>query len=142
MARYLEKMAVDRGKNFYRGKGMDGEWYFGSLIHTTLGNTKTWISWSARGNGGWFNLMSRVYVKPDTVGQFIGRTDKKGNPIFEGDILRCYDKLDGIVFDGYVEYGNCSFRINSGFITHYRWMDYEVEVLGNIYDHPQLLEDK
>jgi hypothetical protein len=129
-----------RGKNIFRGLDMNGQWRYGSLIYTTTGNTKTWLGISARGNGGWFNLIQRAYVKPNTVGQFTGRYDEKGTPVYEGDYLRCYDTLNKVRFEGYVDYADCSFRINSDFITHYRWMDYEVEVIGNIHENPHLLE--
>lgn len=52
----------------YRGRTMAGKWLYGSLVNTTMGNTKTWIVVTARGNGGWFNVIQRNYVKPDTVG--------------------------------------------------------------------------
>lgn len=136
-----QKMVAERGKNLYRGLNMNGEWKYGSLIHTTMGNTKTWIATSARGNGGWFNLMGRYYVKPKTVGQFTGRHDIKNVPVFEGDFLSCYDRLNKVRFEGYVDFADCSFRINSGFVTHYRWQDYEVIVIGNIHETPGFLND-
>jgi hypothetical protein len=133
-------MYEQRGKNIYRGMDMNGEWRYGSLIYTTIGNTKTWLGISARGNGGWFNLIQRVYVKPDTVGQFTGRCDKNGTPIFEGDYVKCFDTLNEVNFEGYVDFNNCSFAIRSHAVAHYRWMDYEVEVIGNIHENEELID--
>ena len=86
-------------------------------------------------------------VDPDTVGQYIGGTDKNGKKIFEGDIVRVHDYLakrgdPWHEFEGVVGHENASFVIISDVVKHYRWMDYECEIIGNIHDNPELLEDK
>lgn len=43
-------------------------------------------------------------------------------------------------YEGYVDHFCGSFRVNCGDHTHYRWADYEVTVIGNIHDNPELLE--
>lgn len=139
MGKFFGGMEKERGKNIFRGIGMNGRWYYGSLIHTTMGNTKTWISWSARGNGGWFNLISRAYVKPKTVGQFTGRFDKNDVPVFEGDIVKG-KSYRGHEFVGVVGFRDCSFIIKNDIASYYCWTDYEVEVIGNIHQNPELME--
>lgn len=83
-------------------------------------------------------------VNPETVGQYTGLTDKNGKKIFEGDIVRLvyngnehiyqvvYDvtELDFKATNGREEYGN-NFQ--------YPTCCEEVEVIGNIYDNPELL---
>ena len=71
-------------------------------------------------------------VKPQTVAQYIGRDDINGRKIFEGMRVRATDNMpDGVEpFEGVVIFTNCSFAIKSGHTIHYRWMDYEVEVIG------------
>jgi hypothetical protein len=60
----------------FRGKNMKGEWVEGSLVTTTSfikqrpqQHTKHWIVQSAFGNGGWFCVQRRQYVKTDTLQQ-------------------------------------------------------------------------
>lgn len=78
-------------------------------------------------------------VIPETVGEYATLTDKNGKRIFEGDIVHVRDEIDGSEFNGYVDYADGSFYI-SGWFAHYRWMDYEVTVIGNVHDNPELLE--
>lgn len=79
----------------------------------------------------------------ETVGQYTGLTDKNGRRIFEGDILKFTDA------DGRDVYLNVVFEdgaflmeedgvINSDLIPSYDCLG--VEVIGNIYDNPELLK--
>ena len=92
-----------------------------------------------------------VEVIPETIGQYTGLTDKNGKRIFEGDIVaqNWYDydeprddSFGEVVFCEY----DCSFSVMDvekdgieplGSCAAYHW---EVEVLGNIHDNPELLK--
>lgn len=131
----------------FRGKRVDnGEWETGYYVRANYhwhkhGIHKDWIVTGACSNGGWFALHGRYPVVSDTVGQYTGLLDKNGKRIFEGDIVRGRDALEkGLVVEGYIDHQYGSFCIVGDLMTHFRWMDYEVEVIGNIYDHKELLD--
>ena len=117
----------------FRGKNIDnGYWMYGTPI--SLRNGETYMNFEFMG------MIDRTLVIPETICQYTGLTDKNGKKVFEYDIVKAYDPLDEISFIGVVKYFDGSFYIcDTDFCSYYRWMDYEVEVIGNIYDNPELL---
>ena len=90
-------------------------------------------------------------VEPDTLCQYTGLTDKNGNKIWENDILKCKKYIGGNFVDycievGYVEMKHGAFGLhrikNDAYYRPFKdWLeDYEYEVVGNIFDNPELLE--
>lgn len=131
---------------WFRGKRLDnGQWIEGWLIRRTYPAIETTLCYIV--TKGRSLVIDTVYpVARSTAGQYTGLRDKNGKMIFEGDIVRAVDALSrpqdtGHTFVGVVGYQDCSFVIVSDFFTHYRWIDYAVEVIGNIHDNPELLEE-
>ena len=124
----------------FRGKRINnGEWVEGGFFLEPYTDKTFIIRWNSTGLG--FNEF--IEVIPETVGQFTGLYDKNGTKIFEGDIVKGKDYLEeGLEVYGYIDHRNGSFVIVGDFIIYYRWLDYEVEVIGNIHDNLELLERK
>lgn len=80
-------------------------------------------------------------VIPETVGQYTGLKDRKGTDIFEGDIVNIIradrnGKVEWRENDAAFEVvGDC---LEASFLENL--LGYDVEVIGNIYDNPELLK--
>lgn len=82
--------------------------------------------------------------------QYIGRLDKNGKEIYEGDIMKCDLKLylkgsdEKIEIKHAVIYSDCSYKIQ-GYVEGKKvvssWQNFNKwEVIGNIYENKELLE--
>jgi uncharacterized phage protein (TIGR01671 family) len=94
-----------------------------------------------------YNAVPTGYMSLDVM-EYIGLKDKYDIEVFEGDIIKVSDiyahlqKDFGIPdFIGVVSFQDASFVVKNDYITGYRWADYEIEVLGNIYENPELSEN-
>lgn len=79
-------------------------------------------------------------VNTETIGQYTGLHDKNGKEIYEGDILKSMQWNDIYL----VKYIGTAFYLcrkgNKGFNKITTWNNAEKsEVVGNIYDNPELL---
>lgn len=111
----------------FRGKRTDNsEWVEGYYLNQRESLTDKKACYIAANNGYGFNYIS---VIPETVGQYTGLHDKNGRKIFEGDIMRNAGNV--------VEFYGGDFCINGDSPLSY-WTG--TEVIGNIYDNPELLE--
>lgn len=108
----------------------------------------------------------REYVNENTLGQFTGLTDKNGVKIFEGDIITFEDvcceggsgyeypdewavetmnRVEVVIRNGCVCFGKELFEtsayedIQSYYPNLNEWFAECAEVIGNIYDNPELI---
>ena len=113
----------------FRGKRKDtGEWVEGYFWKDICGD----------GESCYILYDGEDYeVGADTVGQYIGETDKNRQRIFEGDIVQTNEGN----WIGAVVYQGCEFFLEDScgfFSSRCPWTEFEV--LGNIFDNPELLE--
>lgn len=119
----------------FRGKRIDnGEWVYGDLLQPTEICDIYEIANCESIDG------TRYEVIPDTTGQYTSLKDKNGKEIYEGDILKSIQWNDIYL----VKYIGTAFYLcrkeNNGFNKITTWNNREKsEVIGNIYDNPELL---
>lgn len=120
----------------FRGRRVDnGEWETGSLVYARMGTSEEQASIADK------MTAYHTPVIPETVGEYTGLIDKNNKKIFEHDIVKAYDPVDEITFFGVVKYFEGSFYIcDKDFCSYYCWIYYKVEVIGNIFDNPELLK--
>ena len=122
----------------FRGKRTDnGTWTCGYLFCIW---ERTYLCWGTTNN-----VPNMKEVLPETVCQFTGLTDKNGRKIFEEDIVKITDTFN-VIISGVVYWCDCAFWVDcsysdgdDGFYSLGHLGDC-VEVIGNIYDNPELME--
>ena len=123
----------------FRGKDIKGNWYEGLLAHN-ISKDEWYISNKA-------GISTAYQVRPETIGQFTGLTDKNGTRIFEGDIVRHYCKLPVPGGEIGTDRGTIKWDSEESFFfrTSLDGKDKtisakcEYEIIGNIYDNPELI---
>ena len=126
----------------FRGKTLsdDHKWLYGNLNLNDDGKA------AIMRIGDFWSLQP---VNPDTVGQFTGLKDCKGQEIFEGDILFVkaenpywskFDSKHVVTWcnDGWIlnDYGTDDPEL------FHILMNNNCEIIGNVHDSPELLEGK
>lgn len=132
----------------FKAKRLDnGEWAEGNLITNEKNESKKYIGYIYDERNGVIEDFDIVEVIPNTLCQYTGLTDKNDKKIWENDICDRKEKYPEIVVfnegDWQLDYSYVfgkeihSDACNLGFYVCERNC---VEVIGNIFDNPELLE--
>jgi hypothetical protein len=110
------------------------KWVYGNLI--VANNGDCFITRWTRTEVGEYRKIT-YQVIPETVGQFAGFRDKNGRKIYEGDI----DGTDGVNMYVAFENGTYGLKYKKGdryFDDCINWD--QCEIIGNIFENPELLQ--
>lgn len=145
----------------FRGKRIDnGEWvegYYYKMSETTYCFKEDYerkpvpehhyILQERMTDWGLPNQMVQIEIDPETLCEFTGKTDKNGKRIWESDVVwLVYDGKEHIyqiVWDN----SESDFKATNGEENYESNFEYllccdEIEVIGNIFDNPELLKEK
>ena len=149
-----------RGKVQFNGNHkFSGEWVYGYYRNNDNGNAFITETLDELDN----YIFEETEIDVNTLGQYTGLEDKNGKEIYEGDIVRLKMKYEddediiGAVKFGTFLHSKCREYTcyHYGYYIDYKWQDntgydlYEAfinisieycEVIGNIYDNPELLD--
>lgn len=110
---------------------LNGRWVHGYLSDKNYINDKS--------------LEGEFLIDEDTICQYTGLTDKNGKKIFEGDILRHADETILKTVWNDRKYGFAAQCVKGSVLLKdckwglWEFESDEVEVIGNVFDNPELL---
>ena len=120
----------------FRGKDLENKWRYGFYSPLIWYPSYEQTPSIKEFKGG------DIQIKKDTLCQYTGLKDKNGQKIFEGDILERFGYKVEIFFkDGSFCYtkDNEIISVND---TEFPLEEDECEIIGNVFDNPELLKEK
>jgi hypothetical protein len=129
-----ERTMCVRGIKF-RGMDLQGRWFYGNyaVLHKDLRSTGNKAGHYISNSAG---APFAYAVRPETVGQYTGLKDKNGKEVYEGDIFEAPHDFGPGGFEA--RRSVVRFHPERGYQWEY-WLLDQLEVLGNVHEHPHLL---
>lgn len=130
----MEREILFRAKHIHAmdsNEHLNGRWVHGYLSDKNYINDKS--------------LEGEFLVDENTICQYTGLTDKNGKKIFEGDILRHADETILKTVWNDRKYGFAAQCVKGSVLLKdckwglWEFESDEVEVIGNVFDNPELL---
>ena len=123
----------------FRGKTKSGMWVYGYYMLTLIRGEKAHVIAPLTSHMDVTLDKEQYIIDPETVGQYIGITDKNGKKIFEGDIMQ----LSAGTYPCLVYFDGRGFK----WLRNNKRIDIDLTfekmaVIGNIYDNPEFLKGK
>ena len=134
------------GRYLFKAKRIDnGEWVKGALVYDNRDKLYRIITEIDYSTGTCLTTDNAPRVDKSTICQCTGLKDKNGKLIWENDIVRVKYS------DGFEEITEVAYSKNgySPYLNEYECEDCcsycevtEIEIIGNIFDNPELLESE
>lgn len=137
----------------FKAKRKDnGEWVEGNLIANERNENQKYIGYIFDERNGVIEDFDLVEVIPETLCQYTGLTDKNGQKIWENDIVKNKKRTEG--FDWYKVVWRKDFadfgvepikpqfeaKYPMGLSDELTIYGRDYEVIGNVFDNPEMLE--
>lgn len=126
----------------FKAKRLDnGEWAEGNLITNEKNESKKYIGYIFDERNGVIEDFDIVEVIPDTLCQYTGLVDKNGKRIWENDIVRNEEGDIGVVqwFEEHAAF--MIWNKTKNCVCYLAENDFsKIEIVGNEFDNPELLE--
>ena len=143
----LNNEVINMREILFRGKTPEDKWLFGTpvkskgLYEECIEIVEKIVYSLNEYEPGELAYVDGERVDPKTIGQFTGLLDKNGKKIFEGDIVKfCSGEIRSVAFDeNYSEFEFSRKDPVENVDGLALCVDHDVcEVIGNIYDNPEL----
>lgn len=127
----------------FRGKDCFGNWHYGLLPYMNMIKEFTNHEWVDNEDNSLvknYATTENIKIESETLGQYTGLQDANGNKIFEGDIIKIFNKYIRVVKYSEIKASFVTLDKDEflGFLGDYN--SNQIIIAGNIYDNQELIE--
>lgn len=140
--------ASARDRKFRGRRNFDKAWLYGNLVIDKSGNSHivpcNFFSEDGHHLSYDDDTDLPVFIDQETVGEYVSRRDVIGTPIYTGDVVRCVSNSAEHIYVVVWDPDESGFKATNGNDEYGSDFVYfsnceEIEVIGNVYDDPELL---